>query len=99
MGKEPLPGPLSVGSLLAERYRLDGVIGSGGMGVIAAATDLRTGAAVAVKLLRPGPDDEGRRERLEREAQALRALEGEHVAKLLDVGTQPSGAPFFVMER
>ena len=42
-----------VGDVIAEKYRIDGLLGDGGMGVVAKATHLHLKKSVAIKLLRP----------------------------------------------
>ena len=59
-----MDGGLHIGEVLGARYRIDELIGQGGMGVVARATDLSTRSLVAVKALRP--EVRGHREVLER---------------------------------
>ena len=92
-------GMVRPGDVLAGKYRIERVLGRGGMGVVVAATHLRLDERVAIKFLRPGAlgnaDALGR---FEREARAAVKIRSEHVAKVLDVSTLESGAPFMVME-
>ncbi len=91
--------PVSEGSLLAGKYRVERVLGEGGMGIVAAATHEVLGQRVAVKFLHSHvsllPDFV---ERFHREAKAAAGIESEHVARVLDVGTLDNGAPYMVME-
>jgi serine/threonine protein kinase len=95
-----------VGTLLASRYRLQALLGQGGMGVVHEAIDEATGARVAVKLVHSemireasSKDDSSKLTRFAREAKAAAAIQGEHVARTLDWGTDEStGQPFIVME-
>jgi len=88
-----------VGSLLAGKYRVEGLLGSGGMGIVVAATHTQLGQKVALKFLqRRAAQDSGMVERFLREAKAAVRLRSEHVARVLDVGTFDGGAPFIVME-
>jgi eukaryotic-like serine/threonine-protein kinase len=87
------------GQVLLEKYRIDRVLGEGGMGVVVAATHLTLGTPVAIKFLRD--DFSGRGDlaaRFLREAKAAVAIQSEHVARVLDVGTLASGAPYMVLE-
>src|SRR5262245_1398992 len=63
------------------RYRIDGLIGRGGMGEVYRATDTRLGRSVAVKVA-----DEQFTGRFEREARAISSLNHPHVCTLHDVG-------------
>lgn len=90
-------GPLlrHLGTLVGNRYRLDGLLGAGGCGQVYRATDRISGAPVAVKLLgtRAGADVR----RMRREVTALRLLRLPGVVNLLDDGVMPGGW-FVVME-
>jgi Tol biopolymer transport system component len=88
------------GDVLLGKYRVEGVIGAGGMGVVVAATHLQLETRVAIKLLRPGKGPAGlAAARLLREARAAARIEGEHVARVLDVEALDAGTPCIVMER
>ncbi len=90
----------SVGAIIAGKYRVESVVGIGGMGVVVAARHVTLGQAVAIKLLAV-PNEEGRAEaqsRFLREAQAAAALRSDHVVRIHDVGAMDSGLPFMVME-
>jgi hypothetical protein len=91
--------PVHEGDLLAGKYRVERVIGAGGMGVVVAAQHLQLGKLVAVKFLLPqvcaNAEAVGR---FLREARAAVQLESEHVARVIDVGTLETGAPYMVME-
>jgi eukaryotic-like serine/threonine-protein kinase len=87
------------GDVLAGKYRIEKVLGMGGMGVVVAARHLQLETKVAIKFLLPEMLKE--RElvaRFAREARAAVKITGEHVARVLDVGTLETGAPFIVME-
>jgi serine/threonine-protein kinase len=91
--------PVAEGQVLAGKYRVDHVLGVGGMGVVVAATHVTLNQRVALKFLLPAamhvPDT---KERFLREARAAVRLKSEHVAKVLDVGTLDDGSPYMVME-
>jgi serine/threonine protein kinase len=92
-------GALRAGVLLHKKYRLERVLGSGGMGVVWAAERVDDRAHVAVKVLAPGrAHDERDVRRFLREGRATAKLQGEHVARVFDVGTLDDGTPFLVME-
>jgi len=93
------PLPVTIGSVVADRYRVDRVLGVGGMGVVTAACDLTSNDTVAIKFMQPKALSDARAlQRFVREAQVLHALKNEHVARLLDLGNVASGVPFIVME-
>lgn len=91
--------PVREGDLLAGKYRVESILGSGGMGVVVAATHETLQQKVALKFLKPSVCSEpGAVARFLREARAAVQIEGEHVAKVLDVGTLDDGSPYIVME-
>lgn len=91
-------GASLVGSIVGGRYRIDGVLGSGGMGAVFAATHVHNGKKVAVKVLHGGfafhPD---MRDRFVREAHVLAALEHPNVVEIYDSGAGEDGSVFIVM--
>lgn len=90
---------VAVGDLVADKYRVERVLGRGGMGVVVAALHVNLGQRVALKFLLPSVDTSGPATgRFEREARAAVALHSEHVTRVLDVGRLPDGAPYIVME-
>jgi eukaryotic-like serine/threonine-protein kinase len=89
---------LGVGTVIDERYRLEALIGEGGMGVVFEATHLGLGRAVAIKVVRSDRSGDDAATRLVREARIVGTLRSRHVAQILDVGTH-DGEPFLVMER
>lgn len=91
--------PVQEGDIVDGKYRVESVLGVGGMGAVLAATHLQLGHRVAIKLLLSGPDTGPvARERFLREARAAATLRSEHVARVSDVGTFPDGTPFMVLE-
>jgi eukaryotic-like serine/threonine-protein kinase len=87
------------GSTLASKYRVERVLGAGGMGVVVAALHLALGERVAIKVMRSEVAlDADQVARFLREARALARVKGEHVVRVTDVAELPSGAPYMVME-
>jgi serine/threonine-protein kinase len=87
------------GTIVGGKYRLEEVLGKGGMGVVVRAVHLQLGEAVALKfLLGDKAKERAYVERFVREARAAVRIKSEHVARVLDVGTLPGGEPFIVME-
>jgi len=93
---ESMLGP---GVVLLNKYRIDSMLGRGGMGVVVKAMHLQLAEEIAIKVLLPefavNPDAAAR---FLREAQSAVRLRGEHVARISDVGVLPEGVPFMVME-
>jgi serine/threonine protein kinase len=89
----------AVGSLVAGKYRLERIIGEGGMGVVYEAVHQTLGQRLAVKVLHPRLElaDEVV-SRFQREARAAARLESAHIARVLDVDLLDDGTPFMVME-
>ncbi|MBK9001150.1 MAG: serine/threonine protein kinase [Myxococcales bacterium] len=91
--------PVKQGDVLDGKYVVERVLGVGGMGVVVAARHAQLGSRVALKFLLPEAAADGNVcARFMREAQTVTRLTGEHVARVLDVGTLPTGAPYMVME-
>jgi serine/threonine protein kinase/Flp pilus assembly protein TadD len=79
-------------------YRITGVLGEGGMGVVYRAERKDVGSVVAIKVLRDTWLSPARRERFAREQQLLAQLKHPGIAQLHDAGALPDGTPWFVME-
>ena len=92
---EPTPG-----LVVAGKYRVERLIGEGGMGVVVAATHVELDQRVAIKFLLPeAMRHEVVVERFLREAKVAARVKSEHVARVSDVGkVEPGGIPFIVME-
>jgi serine/threonine protein kinase len=91
--------PVREGDLLAGKYRIERVLGAGGMGIVVAARHEELDQLVAIKFVREDAlDTEDAVQRFLREARAAVKLKSEHVARVLDVGKLESGAPYMVME-
>jgi serine/threonine protein kinase len=94
----------SVGDVVDGRYRILAELGRGGMGVVFAAHQMRTGRAVALKWLLPGSMARGERDRREsverfvREARAVSRVDHPNVVRVWDVGGELD-TPYLVMER
>ena len=90
---------LAPGTVLLGKYRIDEVIGTGGMGRVVRASHLYLQQSVAIKILLPQmAESPSTVARFLREAQATVRLKSEHIARVIDVGTMPDGIPFMVME-
>ncbi|HEY5933544.1 MAG TPA: serine/threonine-protein kinase [Kofleriaceae bacterium] len=80
-------GPVAPASQTLGKYRLDRVLGSGGMGVVWAAFDPDLERAVAIKLLHSESSEPTLRSRLLREARAMARLKHPNVVTVYEVGT------------
>src|SRR5689334_10207861 len=90
---------LSVGDLISDKFRVERILGEGGMGLVVAAHHLVLDERVALKFLHPsGRKDDQLVARFFQEARAAAKLKSEHVAHVLDVGTRHDGLPYIVME-
>jgi serine/threonine-protein kinase len=87
------------GMTLDGRYRIDRVLGRGGMGTVYAAKLVALDKAVALKLLRPVQDDDGQAVgRFEREARAASRLGNPHIVDIFDFGRSQNGLSYLAME-
>jgi eukaryotic-like serine/threonine-protein kinase len=87
------------GDILADKYRIERVLGAGGMGMVVAAYHLQLDERVAIKLLLPQTLANAEAvARFAREARAAVKIKSEHVARMIDVSSLPNGAPYLVME-
>ena len=93
-----LSGRFPPGTLLADRYRIAGLLGSGGMGEVYRADDLALGQSVALKFL---PDDlaasDDRLSRIRAEVRVAREVSHPNVCRVYDIG-EVDGHPFLSME-
>ncbi|MGO8999109.1 MAG: serine/threonine-protein kinase, partial [Polyangiaceae bacterium] len=97
---ESIPGVPRPGDVLAGKYRVEGVLGIGGMGVVVAAVHVDLDERVAVKFLlpqAPGAQPEAVA-RFVREAKAAIKIRSDHVVRVLDSGKLENGTPYIVME-
>jgi len=91
--------PVAAGDMIAGKYRLESQIGTGGMGVVFAATHLHLDQRVALKFLLPEAAKSAEVvERFWREARAAVKIQSEHVARVMDIGMLDGGVPYIVME-
>lgn len=97
---------LPIGAVVAEKYRVEGVLGEGGMGVVVRARHVLLEEAFALKFLKldamgesstPMANDPVAIERFLREARAAAALKNEHIVKVFDAGVH-DGMPYLAME-
>jgi serine/threonine-protein kinase len=91
--------PVNPGDILARKYRVEKVLGVGGMGVVVAAMHTELDERVALKFLLPAAaQNPSIVARFNREARAAVKIKSQHVARVSDVGTLDDGTPYIVME-
>ncbi|MBI3424995.1 MAG: protein kinase [Acidobacteria bacterium] len=95
---QPLKVSLPVERTLDGKYRLEQLLGKGGMGAVYRATDLRLQRQVALKILTAGAFGEAAAlRRFEREARAVAQLNHPHIVAVYDYGNV-GGSAYLVME-
>ena len=96
MSSDGVPQP---GEVIVEKYRIERLIGQGGMGVVVAATHLQLNKTVALKfLLQGGARSPARAARFAREARIGATLSSDHAVRISDTGVYRGDIPFMVME-
>ncbi len=90
----------SIGRTVADRYRLDSLLGQGGMGCVFGATDLRLDRPVALKVIRQElVCDQAVRTRFTQEAKVIAQLAANpHILTIYDLGIAADQSPFIVTE-
>ncbi|HEV8548001.1 MAG TPA: protein kinase, partial [Polyangiaceae bacterium] len=90
---------IPLGTVIADRYRVESVLGEGAMGIVLAARHLELDELVAIKCIRAAmPWSPDVIARFAREAKAAARLKSEHIAKVIDVGVSAPVGPYMVME-
>jgi eukaryotic-like serine/threonine-protein kinase len=87
---------LRVGQIVGDRYRIDALLGAGGMGMVVAATHVELGQRVAIKFLLDVHEQTVAR--FQREGRLLVRLKSPHVARVIDVDVLEDDTPYIVME-
>lgn len=93
------PSIFEVGALIDGKYRIERVLGQGGMGIVYAAQHELLAQPVALKVVLP--EIAANSEvvaRFMHEARAAAKIDSDHVARVMDVGRLPDGTPYMVME-
>ena len=90
---------LAEGDVIAGKYRVERVLGVGGMGSVVAAANLDLGTRVALKIMLPELADSPEfAARFIREARAAASIAGDHVVRVFDVSKMDDGTLYMVME-
>ena len=91
--------PIARGELIAGKYKVLDLIGTGGIGFVVSARHVRLDELVALKFLRPEfASDAHAVRRFTIEARASFKIDSDHVVRVLDVDALADGTPFMVME-
>jgi serine/threonine-protein kinase len=91
------PAEIGPGAVIADTYRIERVLGEGGMGLVYEASHLRVPKRVAVKMLRSTPDPQ-QLARFRQEAEVASRLQHPGIVDVIDFNTLPNGAAYLVME-
>jgi hypothetical protein len=90
---------IAAGTILADKFRVERVLGQGNMGVVLLATHLQLDQQVALKFLLPSALSQAELEaRFAQEARAAAKIKSEHVVRVIDVSALDDGVPYIVME-
>ena len=98
-GERTADGVFPAGALIAGKYRIERMVGQGGMGTVYAAQHETLRQRVALKVLRDQAMVEATTvERFLNEARAASRIQNEHVARVMDAGQTDDGLPYIVLE-
>ncbi len=96
---EELKLPIRPGDTVGDKYVVEGTLGTGGVGVVVSARHTKLDERVAIKFLQTSAMKSAENvSRFDREARAAARIKSEHVARVMDFGALPSGAPYMVLE-
>src|SRR5215831_15831353 len=88
-----------IGKVLDGRYRIDAVLGEGGMGIVYKAVHTALNKPLAIKVLRAEVSkNEQIVARFKQEAQSASQIGNQHIIDISDFGALPDGSTYFVME-
>ncbi len=95
-GRQAIEWP--AGSVIEGKYRIDGILGQGGMGTVYKALHLQLDKIIALKTLRSAQYSEDAWQRFQKEAKILASLENNNVIRVYDFGFAQDGSPYYAME-
>jgi eukaryotic-like serine/threonine-protein kinase len=100
MTESRLPSPYpAAGEIVDGKYKIEKILGEGGMGAVARATHVVLGGTLALKFMNPQfMTFPGAVERFVNEGRASKAIKSDHVLPVTDVGLLPNGTPYLLME-
>src|SRR6187200_2123822 len=89
---------LEIGQIVENKYRINRLIGEGGMGAVYEGENVRINRRVAIKVLHAAFSGNAEvMQRFEREAQAAGRIGNDHILEVLDLGNLPDGDRFIIM--
>ena len=88
-----------IGQVLADKYMIRSILGTGGMGTVFEARHTTIGRVVAIKVLRPESNNPVSVKRFQQEAWAAGSIGHPNLCEVSDLGSLPDGRPYLVMER
>ncbi|MFO0735064.1 MAG: protein kinase [Labilithrix sp.] len=98
MVEQPNPYP-AAGEIIDGKYKIEKILGEGGMGAVARATHVVLGGTLALKFMNPQfMTFPGAVERFVNEGRASKAIKSDHVLPVNEIGLLPNGAPYLCME-
>lgn len=96
--ERPQPPDYTAGQVIADKYRLERLLGEGGQACVWQAKNLMLDADVAIKVVRAGVRDPAHAQRLLQEARTAARLDHSAVVRIYDLGQTTAGDQFLVME-
>ncbi len=88
-----------VGQIIGEKYRIERLLGQGGMGAVYEAVHIHIGSKAAIKFLHPGfSENREAVQRFQREAQSAAAIGHDAIISIQDIGVTEDGSHYLVME-
>ncbi|HEX3764097.1 MAG TPA: serine/threonine-protein kinase, partial [Kofleriaceae bacterium] len=99
MPTSPARAPIDVGSVIAGTYKVEGLLGRGGMGSVFLASHQRlAGKQVAIKILHTEVEDAEVVARFKREADIAARLNHPNIVGVIDYNVAPDGTPYLVLD-
>src|SRR5215475_1876632 len=99
MANAPARAPIDVGSVIAGTYKVEALLGRGGMGAVFLASHVRlAGKQVAIKILHTELDDQDIVARFRREAEIAAKLNHPNIVGVIDYNVTPDGTPYLVLD-
>ncbi|HEX2690172.1 MAG TPA: serine/threonine-protein kinase [Kofleriaceae bacterium] len=99
MGNSPARGTIDVGSVIADTYTIEALLGRGGMGAVFLASHKRlAGKQVAIKILHTEVEDTDVVARFKREAEIAARLNHPNIVGVIDYNLAPDGTPYLVLD-